>query len=97
MPGSAQGLDFGQVPFGREYQLTAPFDRRIEVCRVWMKPHVVVNNAPVLVRVMLLAVVINSERLGGCVLPSSIVMDAYLVYRAGFGRPSCPHGICYKY
>ena len=97
MPGSAQGLDFGQVPFGREYQLTALFDRRIEVCRVWMKPHVVVNNAPVLVRVMLLAVVINSERLGGCVLPSSIVMDAYLVYRAGFGRPSCSHGICYKY
>ena len=27
---------------------------------------------------MLLAVVINSERLGGCVLPSSIVMDATL-------------------
>ena len=97
MPGSGQGLDFGQVPFGREYQLTALFDRRIEVCRVWMKPHVVVNNAPVLVRVMLLAVVINSERLGGCVLPSSIVMDAYLVYRAGFGRSSCSHGIRYKY
>ena len=51
-----------------------------------MKPHVVVNNASVLVHVMLLAVVINSERLGGCALPSSIVMDAYLVYRAGFGR-----------
>ena len=48
-----------------------------------MEPHVVVNNAPVLMGVMLLAVLVHRVGSSGSVPPSAVVMDTDLVYRAG--------------
>ena len=97
MPGPGQGLDFGKVPIGGEYQLATLFGRRVEVGGVRVEPHVVVNNAPVLMGVMLLAVLVNRVWLRGGVPPSAVVVDADLVYGAGLGRSSCSHGCRSKY
>ena len=97
VPGSGQGLDLRKVPVGREDEPAALLQGCVKVCRVRMEPHVIVNNAPVLVGVMLFAVLVHRVGLRGSVLPSAVVVDADLVYRAGLGRSACPHGCRYKY
>lgn len=94
---SGQGLDLGKVPVGREDEPAALLQGCVKVCRVRMEPHVVVNNAPVLMGVMLLAVLVHRVGLRGSVPPSAVVMDTDLVYRAGLGRSACSHGCRYKY
>lgn len=92
-----QGLNLGKVPVRREDELAPLFQGCIKVCRVRMKPHIVVNNAPVSVGVMLFAVLVHRVGLRGSVPPSAVVMDTDLVYRASLCRTACPHGCCYKY
>ena len=78
----AEGVADGYLlPDKRGDELLALLYGRIKVCRVGMEPHIIVNNAPMLVGVMLLAVVV----------------DAGLVYRTSLGRPACLHGCRYKY
>ena len=57
-----------------------------------MELHIVVNNAPMLMGIMLLAVLVHSEWLRCSILPPTIVVDAYLEYRIGPCWSSCFHG-----
>ena len=62
-----------------------------------MELHIIVNNTPMLMGIMLLAVLVHSEWLRGSIFPPTIVVDAYLVYRIGLGRSTCFHVCRCKY
>ena len=94
---SGKDLDLGKVPFGGKNELAALLQGCVKVCRIRMEPHIVIYNAPVLVGIMLLSVLVHRIGLRGSVLPSSVIVDTNLVYRAGFGRSACSHGYRYKY
>ena len=97
MSSSGQRLNFGQVEVWGEYEFAANFQGCVKVCWVGMKLHIVANNAPMLMGIMLFAFLVHSEWLRWSILPPTIVVDAYFVYRIGSCWSSCFYGCRCKY